>query len=639
MQSNTTLLTIPGSLLNDQYIKRIVFMLPIILYVKTFVFDFTLDDVAVIQQNAYVKSGIAGIPKILTTFYWQGFTSANSGIYRPLSLILFAIEYQISHGNPTIFHLFNVFYYALTCWLLYKTMKLVFPHLSNLFSLLMVVFFICHPAHTEVVSNIKSRDEILSLMFLLLTCMVLYEPETSTKPLYKNIKASFLFFLALLSKESSIVFIPLLFIYDYSLGNPVMQIFRKRLFVLFTVIVWGAIHFLVISRNGSVIEYTYNDNSILATTNLFTQKATALGIFARYVVKSFFPYQLSYDYSFNQIPFHSFLSGYTLSGILFLVLGFVVILNHLKKDLLLVVGVSLVLFPLLLVSHIVTPIGTTMADRLLFTPSLGSAIVVCVCLSRFFKLNMNEPQLSLRFILVVLIILTYYVVKTVSRISAWENNTMLFSEDVKTAPNSARVHYNYGTVVLNDSKSDKRTSETIFKKCLAIDSMHYDARVNLGVYYYNCKRMEAAIVEYKKAFAIRPSDPMLCGNIGEAYFKIDEKDSAIKYLEKAQWHGNQLNIINNYLGTLHFDKKQYKASIHYFEKGLQKDLNNWNMYLNYGNALVMENRDQEGINAFMKSLQLNSTNRQTYYFLALTYHKMKDVENTQKYFNLYSSFK
>jgi predicted Zn-dependent protease len=73
-----------------------------------------------------------------------------------------------------------------------------------------------------------------------------------------------------------------------------------------------------------------------------------------------------------------------------------------------------------------------------------------------------------------------------------------------------------------------------------------------------------------------------------------------------------------------------------FEKGIAKDSLNWNLYLNYGNALAMDNQDEKCIKALKKSISINSNNKQAYYFLALIYNKLNDKENESKYFDLYS---
>src|ERR1017187_6894499 len=100
--------------------QRLIFILGIIvsifgflLYMNTIGNDYALDDVAVITKNKFVQNGFNGIPTILHTFYWQGYWDLNAGLYRPLSLILFAIEWQIFPDAPHIYHFINVVLFAI----------------------------------------------------------------------------------------------------------------------------------------------------------------------------------------------------------------------------------------------------------------------------------------------------------------------------------------------------------------------------------------------------------------------------------------------------------------------------------------------------------------------------------------------
>ena len=80
-------------LFSGSTMKIIIILFSFALYLNTLNHGFVLDDIAVVEQNQYVKKGFKGIPEILTTFYWQGFTNVNVGLYRPLSLTAFAAEY------------------------------------------------------------------------------------------------------------------------------------------------------------------------------------------------------------------------------------------------------------------------------------------------------------------------------------------------------------------------------------------------------------------------------------------------------------------------------------------------------------------------------------------------------------------
>ena len=104
-----------------------LFALAVILYINTLSFDYNLDDGIVITGNKYTKQGFAGIKNILTHDTFVGYFGdgqlLEEGRYRPLTQVLFAIQYQFFGLNPFIGHLFNVLFYALTCVFLFLLLQ------------------------------------------------------------------------------------------------------------------------------------------------------------------------------------------------------------------------------------------------------------------------------------------------------------------------------------------------------------------------------------------------------------------------------------------------------------------------------------------------------------------------------------
>lgn len=148
-----------------KFLGWILAIVTFILYTQTIGYGFVLDDAAVIEKNKFVQQGFGGIGDIFSTFYWQGYTTINDGIYRPLSLFMFAVEWQILPNQPILHHTINVLLYSLSIALLFKLLKYYFSSYSIWVSFFITLLFAVHPIHTEVVTNIKSRDEILCFLF------------------------------------------------------------------------------------------------------------------------------------------------------------------------------------------------------------------------------------------------------------------------------------------------------------------------------------------------------------------------------------------------------------------------------------------------------------------------------------------
>ncbi|WP_317163109.1 tetratricopeptide repeat protein [Rudanella paleaurantiibacter] len=155
-----------------------------LLYVNTFNHGYALDDIAAISQNLFVKAGLKGIPDLLRTEFWH-FSNISLGYYRPLSLITFAIEHEFAGSNSGLNHQINTILYAIIGLVLGMLLQKWFvqpakqtadglttegsqPNRTGqiITALLIGLIFIAHPVHTEIVANIKGRDEILSFLFI-----------------------------------------------------------------------------------------------------------------------------------------------------------------------------------------------------------------------------------------------------------------------------------------------------------------------------------------------------------------------------------------------------------------------------------------------------------------------------------------
>jgi hypothetical protein len=108
-----------------------------------------------------------------------------------------------------------------------------------------------HPIHSEAIANVKSRDEIFSLIFISLTFFFSfkYMKDKSNKNLFW---AAFNFLLALLSKEYAVVLVMLIpiafFVYGEINFDP--KTFLKSKEFKQALCVWSLLYLRLINVNG-----------------------------------------------------------------------------------------------------------------------------------------------------------------------------------------------------------------------------------------------------------------------------------------------------------------------------------------------------------------------------------------------------
>ncbi|CAM3976035.1 tetratricopeptide repeat protein [Flavobacterium cucumis] len=620
--------------------KKMVWFLAIVsflLYANTLNHGFVLDDIAVIEQNSFVKKGFAGISELFSTLYWQGYWDSNAGLYRPMSLVFFALEWQLIPNNPFIHHFFNVFYYALSIVLLFKVLHHYLKAYSIWIPFFIALLFAAHPIHTEVVANIKSRDEIFCFLFFMLTIYFFLIKE---RKLYQ-VLGIVSFLCCLLSKEAGILFLPILLFLVWLKFKKDKSVFLIKIIPIISVSTfWLILHrYIILSSPFKRIQYTYLDNSLLGCNDLIAKIATGFTILARYIVKSIYPYNMSYDYSFNQIPCvtvssFSFIISLLLVGVVFFLMYF-----FRKRNSLVSFGIFFFLTTIFLASNIVIFIGTTMGDRLLYTPVLGIIIALVFLVFHFSKnirvISFSHPS---RYFLAVVVLLFSF--KTFKRNKDWKSNATLFTQDLLHSPNSARVNFNYATVFFNQLSSDIELQKQqlpfiidSYKKALAIDPNEKGALTNLGVCYYKLKDYNTSIYYTKKALALAKTDYSLQSNLADAYFRNNNLDEAIaNYKELIQNNYSQENTYN-YYGVALFNKKEYPEAITAFKEGIKRNASSVELWMNYGNSLAASGNLNEAITAFEKAYELNPNEKNSLKFLAMAYQQLGNSERANFYYS------
>jgi tetratricopeptide (TPR) repeat protein len=146
----------------------------------------------------------------------------SDGIYNEIDCQLYGASFR---------HFNNIWLYALGCLLLFQVFSTCFFRQNQDLAFLAAILFTMHPLHSEVVANVKSRDEILSLIFVCLTFLYSFRFVASRKTKHLLFAASSLL-LALLAKEYAVMLLALvpLSIYTFTANNFDPTTFRRSAF-------------------------------------------------------------------------------------------------------------------------------------------------------------------------------------------------------------------------------------------------------------------------------------------------------------------------------------------------------------------------------------------------------------------------
>jgi positive regulator of sigma E activity len=134
---------------------------------------------------------------------------SQGGFFRPIVILSYIVEVSVWGIRPLGFHLTNVTFHALNAYLTYILSFRLVQDLNlsqrkkHLISLAAGFLFLLHPSHTETVSWISGRFDVIATFFCLasLISFAAYEKNRRVLHLALSLLA---FALALLSKESAI---------------------------------------------------------------------------------------------------------------------------------------------------------------------------------------------------------------------------------------------------------------------------------------------------------------------------------------------------------------------------------------------------------------------------------------------------
>jgi tetratricopeptide (TPR) repeat protein len=562
-----------------------------IIYGQSLRFEFAMDDNIMIRLNKSVQKGLGGFQELFTHSMVFGSNGRNDGAYRPLTMMSFAADKQFFGNKPAPFHFINVLLYACTGVILLLLLFKLFPAWHPFFPFVTVMLFMSHPVHTEVVANIKSRDEILSFLFAMLSLLALFRKAAYNR-LSVLATAFILFLLACLSKETALAFVviaPLTFYFFTSLKG-------KEIFIKSIPFIAGALSYMILRMSfltnvGSATQIKIIDNTLMAANGAGEKYATIIFITWKYLALLIFPHPLSWDYSYNEIPVCQFSDLRTLLPLLlFLAMGCFAMYAFRKKN---IFSWCILFFfgTLALVSNIFIPIAATMAERFLYFPSLAYCIALVSAIILLLKTDTSKLTFSGNslFILLTGSIIFTYTIKSYSRAGDWKNNLALFESGVKSAPNSTRTHsalaYEYAVQAeqsknpdLQKSFYDKSIAE--FKTSLSIYQGNKEGWYNIAHTYDIMGEYDEAATYYKKAIEIDPGSANAYNNLGAIYLRKNKYEEAKELFRKAiQLDKNYADPYGNLGAAYHF-QNNYSEAIRYYEQalainpGLQTVLNN-----------------------------------------------------------------
>jgi protein O-mannosyl-transferase len=547
-----------------------LFVCAFLLYANTLGHQYAWDDDIVIVYNSRVQKGFAGIPEhfvFRTRSNFEDFTG-----YRPIAMTSFSIDVGLFGLNPRAGHGMNVLLFSLLVVVMFRTLRRLFPNFHAAFAFFITLLFTVHPIHVEAVANIKSRDEILALLFALLALNCFVQHYDSGKWLQLGLSALFLT-MGAMCKEGALTYLAVIpmaivFLRDGGWKRKAIALAKYPILLLFLGIVFLGLTGKMPGSPSQVAAKGYMESQTLGNclaTDQFEQgNWTRLGnsgfLFWKNLEKFFYPVDLVYFSGYNMYPVKTWNEDKLHLGILFTFHNLFILLTLAFWKRIRAITFGFWYFVFTIIIYLQLPgflLADTIADRFLFSPSLGLCIVVVAGAYKLLRIDVaGNPLLGLRnlarklspsarmraAVLTGLFLLLSVVLAgmTVVRNRVWNNNLSLFSHDLPLLDNCARAHYYYaselvkGYATAKDPAASKAQIITHYRRAIEITPQSYYAYVRLGQQYQNWQDYAAHAALMDDALKYYPVQADIWHGKGMALYMLGQYDDAALALFQAR---------------------------------------------------------------------------------------------------------
>lgn len=535
---------------NNEKLRYFLFLIvPLLAYLNSLKNGFVWDDHLFIEASPFIKDW-RNILQMFTPSYFT-LSWKTLDVNRPLMVLSLMADYYVWGLNALGYHLTNILLHTANTGLVF----LFFRHVSigQRSAVFASLLFAVHPIQTEAVNGINFREDLLATFFILLGILHLIKFVASRRQRHYAISV-WSFLMALLSKETAVMFFPIalayLYIFDRRIG--------KRYYIPYIGILLAYLLFL-----SSV--YPHSDLPKIGVINFGSLILSTVRYLLYSIKMIFLPTNLSIDHTTLMSTTIIGVNDHTASGVFL----FFVMFTWLARR---ICSRATMLFLLFFITALLPPITVVysysmLIERLIYLPMVG----FCGIVGSF----ANRP-VSKKGIGIWLSILIFFSLLSVHRNSVWKNDHALRLDAVKKAPQSHIAHINLGNILLGQGDYEKATNE--FLRSLKIkenDEAHY----RLGMIYQMKDKHDLAIANFKAALNV----PV--------------------YLEQSH-----ISDLHNRLGFSYAKEGHYNEAIQEWLIYLKSNTKNAVTYTNLGSAYAKLGLIREAINAYTTALNIDPNN-------------------------------
>lgn len=503
-------------------------------WAATLSFGFVWDDLPTIVNNPSLHSwGTLGTA--FTSDFWSLHDlPVDSGYWRPLPTIAYTFIVKLFGVNAFPLHALNLLLHigvSICLFFLFGRLGLGDPGRG-----IAAVFFALHPIHAETVSFISALPDLMSALFGLMAVVAWSSPSKRRWWL-----GTFLFVLALLSKESAVAF--------GLLGFWLSPCRKRFLMVLFPILSLYAItHFAV--TGGAGVRSLWGGE-------LVTHVGTVIKLLPYTLFLAFVPINSSPTRAFSIST--GWGDPFVWAALATIVVLFLLLFRF--RNCQPHWGKGAILFGLfwLPVSNMI-PAEGLLADRYLYLCVIGTSYVVGSLLGSAWSWKQNQKVCRAALVLFVGCWGSWAFASSLK----WKSNETLWRSAIQVTPSSPVAWNEWGGVFLQKGKVNEAAEA--FEEAVALQPNYPGASLNLLVARIQAGDIKRALKEAKRHLEMFPEDAAGWDLLGSIYARIGDLPKSIECAERAVGltPGNWRFHFN--LGLSHATSHDFAEAIQQFEE-------------------------------------------------------------------------
>jgi tetratricopeptide (TPR) repeat protein len=584
-----------------------------IAYSNSFHSGLVFDNASVIGQDPRIRQATPeNIASILTGGY--RYSKPTAGLYRPMTTFTYLLNYAVfgDAARPPGYHWVNLALHSVNVALVYALGMVVFGETAPAWAL--AAIWGLHPLLTESVTNIVGRADLLAAFGILagLLCHVRAASAAGRRRVAWLLGIAVAQAVGILSKESAVVLPGIMLAYDMVWSKRTTWRVRAPAYGAPAVLL--AAFFYLRGQLHVAMLVPFADNP-LVNAGFWAARLTAIKVIGKFLWLFLWPARLSADYSYNAVALFAWRADWkdakalialaVCLGAALLMVILAVRGRHTEKAILFFLAFFfLAVSP---TSNLILLIGSVMAERFLYLPSVGLAGCVAAIFALGRRKLLGRPAIARSGWAVLGLVCLALAARTYARNSDWKDELSLWSSAVNVCPDSAKARYNLGKALeLLPGRLPEAIAE--YRVSLRIDPNHADVHNNLAnALAATPGGLTEAIAEYQAALRMEPDRAEPHNNLANALARIPGRlpEAIAEYHEalrirpdSAELHYNLANALLRPPGDLTEAIDEYRAA-------LRIDPAHGDAHINLGNALAsVPGRVPEAIAEYRAALRI-----------------------------------